>query len=142
MCLEVGLLDTTWSTLGRSGDTRVRVTGSHLHLAGLVRSGHSGDTCDGCGEVLGCPCPPQRCDDGTVSRCTGVKLKFGLAKTHQTLMLNGSADVSLETDGHVVNVLMMAAELMRVLMAKLGFNSVVELIGHAERGFGRGVGEQ
>ena len=47
-------------------------------------------------------------------------------------MLNGSTDVSLETDGHVVNILMLAAEMMRVLMAKLRFSSVVELIGHAE----------
>ena len=44
---RVGLLGTTWSTLGRSGDTRVRVTGSHVHLAGRARSGRSGDTCVG-----------------------------------------------------------------------------------------------
>ena len=35
------------STLGRSGDTRVRVTGSQMHLAGRARSGRSGDTCVG-----------------------------------------------------------------------------------------------
>ena len=35
------------STLGRSGDTRVRVIGSHMHLAGRARSGRSGDTCVG-----------------------------------------------------------------------------------------------
>ena len=43
LCPEVGLLGFTWSTLGRSGDTRVRVTSNHRHLAGRARSGRSGD---------------------------------------------------------------------------------------------------
>ena len=33
---------------------------------------------------------------------------------------------------HVVNILMMTAEMVRVMMAKLGFRSVDELIGHAK----------
>ena len=75
------------------------------------------------------------------SRCTLDKLEFGLTVAHQTLVLNGSADVFHSRQagthrcgliGHVVNILIMAAEMMRVLTAKLEFNSVVELIGHAE----------
>ena len=33
---------------------------------------------------------------------------------------------------HVVNILMMAAEMVHVMMAKFGFRSVDELIGHAK----------
>ena len=52
-----GLLDTTWSTLGRSGDTRVRVFGSHIHLASRARSGRFGDTMQWVyGAVVPCRC--------------------------------------------------------------------------------------
>ena len=37
---------------------------------------------------------------------------------------------------HVMNILMMAAEVVHVLMAKLGFRSVDDLIGHAKVVFG------
>ena len=96
------------------------------------------------------------CDDGTgVSRCTGVKY----AETHQTPVLNGSADMfhsrpmgirilvvmliaalldakrfGFETAplADIVNILMMTAEMVRVLMAKSGFRSVNEPIGHVK----------
>ena len=106
------------------------VTGSHMHLAGRARWGRSGSSA-----VV---------TMAQESRCTGVKyagiVGVWVWPRQQTPVLNGSADVFHSRpdrctagcqvlwlrDGatHRRRILMMAAEMVRVLMAKLGFHSV------------------